>query len=196
MNIVHLMVFKMKIFWIIFTILLGFGCVGCGSTAPHSEIKNGSKLSVFEHINPEEKSQAIVYLYRPSKFNAKGATPWVTLNGDNAILLGNSQYTRLVVRPGNHVIQTELSDNWISGEPDTVKISARKGAIYFLKITPQTTEWNFPENWLSTSICFIFGSSCMKQFTPKNIFKIEQMEKSSAIPEIQKTSYVPPSQDL
>ncbi|MDR4494642.1 MAG: DUF2846 domain-containing protein [Nitrospirales bacterium] len=133
-------------------------------------------------MSAEEESQAIIYLYRPSASCAALATPWVTLNGYKMVLLGNNQYTRLVVRPGLYMVQTERSDNWIDGQPDTLHFSAEIWGIYFLKISLQI-EWHLED---------LFLILCARCSIGEDTSKIEEADKSIAIPELKKTNFVSP----
>ncbi|MGD9850978.1 MAG: DUF2846 domain-containing protein [Nitrospirales bacterium] len=174
--------------WLTVAVLLGTCLAGCESAPSLSQPSDSSEISLFEHMSAEEESQAIIYLYRPSASYAALATPWVTLNGYKTVLLGNNQYTRLVVRPGYHMVQTERSDNWISGQPDIFHLSVEKGKIHFLKISMQT-EW-YLGNWFEDFFMGFLCPSCEEYHMAKDTFKIEMVDKSIAIPELKKTNLI------
>ncbi|MGD9851343.1 MAG: DUF2846 domain-containing protein [Nitrospirales bacterium] len=179
---------KKIFFFFLFGIIVSFGLGGCTSDASVSPRLDSSETSLFEHISSEEKSQSIVYLYRPFKFYSGVASPWVTVDGYKTVLLGNNQYTRLVVRPGYHMVQTERSDNWISGQPDILHLSVKKGKIHFLKISIQT-EW-YLGNWFEDFFMGFLCPSCEEYHMAKDTFKIEMVDHATALLDLKKTKYV------
>lgn len=155
------------------------GCSG-GSQVPLPTVD--SELTWFERFSPVEEGQGIVIIYRPGAFFAALAMPWVSLNGYKTVLLGNDQYTRVVMQPGNHSINTELSDHWVSGRPHTLYFTVEKGEIVFLEVSHS---WYFVKGVTD----FFLGIFCPACVVPDG-FKIEKVARSTALNELKKGNFI------
>jgi len=107
---------------IMFLIVLGI-LSGCAAT--------GQQFSIMDlGVN---NSDAVIYLYRPSRFANSAGYPKITLDGENKGGLKNGGYLVFRVSPGSHTITQEYSWTW-DFKANPVVVNAKKNSQYFVRL--------------------------------------------------------------
>jgi hypothetical protein len=92
----------------------------------------------FSGLNtPANDNEAIVYIYRPDRFQLGGATPNVDVNGEFIFPLKNNGFNLVRLSPGSHTFELTTSPTWdsyFSPELMPTELRVKGGEIYFLKL--------------------------------------------------------------
>ena len=115
------LIFKMSyIFSILLSIIL---LTGCASGPIFSEVS-------------ASKDEAVIYIYRPSKFADSGNAPKIFVNDKEIVTLWNGGYTYVFAKPGKTTIETRRHVLWQAGKETTVTINVEAGKQYYIEFYP------------------------------------------------------------
>ncbi len=87
----------MRLYKIIFLVLLMFELVGCAANGP-----------IFKQVEAPKLGSSLVYIYRPGNFMAGGRDAYFYINNKNVAGLSSEGYTYIYLEPGAH----ELEQKW------------------------------------------------------------------------------------
>jgi hypothetical protein len=109
------------------------GCASFTNLFEHTPI--GPKFN----LEPNEDSHyGSIYLYRPWRFGSGLATPLITINGEDILLLRNGAYTKIDTAEGKYILETHHAEHWVSGMEDHIVLDPKPKQTYFLRVLPST----------------------------------------------------------
>lgn len=112
----------MRALKIIALVMMVLAAAGCAAPGP-----------IFQPMAKQEGA-AVVYVYRPKKFQGGGTYPHVYLNGVEQAPLRNGGYIALSLSPGEYKIESKGKD-WKWDLPDkSVDIRVEEHGEYYIKL--------------------------------------------------------------
>lgn len=116
-------------------ILVGLAIVSCLQGC----VAMGNKYSGYQPIST---GNAVLYLYRQSKFDSKAYCPDIVVDGKTKFCLKDGGFAMFELPAGRHVVLLKKSI-MDSSEDVSVGIHMAEGKRYFMEYVPQTSTSSF-----------------------------------------------------
>lgn len=128
---------------------------------------------------PDVSDKALVYVYRPDKFQNGGISPGFIVDGEERLLIKNNGYTYFYLSPGDHNFSLLLSERYSNIQP--MQLTMLPGKVYYLRVF---TSAEVKVQFIAFSV---FGYSANRQFS------IGYVENSVGEAEVTECVYLDPS---
>ncbi len=92
----------------------------------------------FELEEKNDSQNVTIYLYRPWRFGSGLASPLITINGEEILILRNGGYTRINATIGQYVLETKHSEYWVEGMEGHLLLNSKPNQTYFVRVLPST----------------------------------------------------------